>query len=277
MRMPIMVVVASPSWSPTTGEPSLPMNRLRPCGALVALTTIMLLAASATAAAPVAPTAPSAAALREARAWAAGRDGSVSWAVIDTAGRIHGSGARRRYPSASVTKALLLVAALRAVPGRPVPVELGRVLRPMIRRSGNRAAGIVHRRVGDAGLRAVGRAAGMRSLRTNGTWSEVELTAPDLARFFRRVDRLVPARHRAYARALLERIVARQSWGVPRAARPLGWRVLFKGGWRRRLVHQGALAEREGRRVALAVLSDGSPSHEYGRGTLEGIARRLLR
>jgi hypothetical protein len=80
-----------------------------------------------------------------------------------------------------------------------------------------------------------------------------------------------------YARSLLSTIVAEQSWGVPRALRPAGWQVLFKGGWRGgRVVHQGALAEHRGRRVGLAVLTAENPSHDYGRWTIEGISRRLL-
>jgi hypothetical protein len=251
------------------------MNRLPPCGLLVAGVTIAVFAGAAPAAAPVAV--PDRADVRAARAYVGTRAGAVSWAVIDTRGRMHrGAGATRRFASASVSKSMLLVAALRTLRGRPVPPGLHRWLRPMIRESGNRSAGVVHRRVGDAGLRDVARAARLRSLRLNGTWSEVAVTAPDVARFFLRADRLVPPRHRPYARDLLEHIVPRQSWGVPRVARPRGWRVLFKGGWRRKLVHQGALAERDGRRVALAVLTDANPSQAYGRATVEGIARRLL-
>ena len=37
-----------------------------------------------------------------------------------------------------------------------------------------------------------------------------------------------------------------------------------------------ALVERDGQRIAIAVLTDGNPTHEYGRGTIEGVARRLL-
>ena len=42
------------------------------------------------------------------------------------------------------------------------------------------------------------------------------------------------------------------------------------------MVHQGALAERDGRRVAIAVLSDGNPSIAYGERTIEGVGPRLL-
>lgn len=235
--------------------------------------------AAATPAQAQARTIPSAGALHDARVHAAQREGParVSWAVVDTRGRLFARGGARHHRSASQAKAMLLVAYLRRLGDRPVPAEAQRWLGPMIRVSGNRAASRVHRMVGDAGLAEVGRAAGMRSLRLNGTWSEVGITAADQARFFRRVDRLCPPRHRAYARELLSGIVERQSWGIPRVARPLGLTVLFKGGWRRGLVNQGALVELPGgRRLSIVVLVDRRPTFTHARRTIEGIARRLL-
>ena len=227
---------------------------------------------------PTAPAVPSHQQLATAASWAAERKGTVAWAVIDSSGRIHGRHATRPYASASMSKALLLVAALRRVGNRrPVPPDLAGRLRPMIRVSGNRAAHAVYRRLGgDRAFREVAHAARLQRLGFAGTWSNLQITAGDVARFFLVADRLVPARHRAYARRLLERVHHKQSWGMPRPLRAAGWRVLFKGGWRRKLVHQGALAERDGQRIAIAVLTDGSPTHEYGRGTLEGFSRRLL-
>ena len=166
---------------------------------------------------------PSAEALQDARAYTADRAGParVSWAVIDTRGRLYARDGARHHRSASVTKALLLVAYLRRLGRQPVPAAARRVLGPMIRESDNDDATAVHRIVGDAGLASVARAARMRSVKLNGTWSEVRITAGDLARFFLRFDRLVPRRHRAYARRLLATISAPQSWGVPAAGRPL--------------------------------------------------------
>lgn len=221
--------------------------------------------------------APTPDALREARAFAAQREGSVSFAVISAGGVLHGRDATRAYASASMTKAMLLVAYLRRLGPRPVPPDVHRVLAPMVVVSGNRAADRIYALVGDAGLADVGRAARMRALRLNGTWSEVEVTAADQARFFHRFDRLVPRRHRAYARRLLGTIAPKQSWGIPRAARPLGFRALFKGGWRRRLVNQGALLETgDGRRLAVVVLTDGMRFADGAR-TVKQLARRLLR
>ena len=215
-------------------------------------------------------------ALRRASRWAARREGRVSWSVLDTDGVFHGAFGARRHASASTSKAMLLVAALRRIGRHPVPPALAARLGPMIRRSDNRAAHEVRAIVGDTGLVGVARAVGMRHFAPNGTWSDVRLTAADQVRLFIRIDRLVPPRHRAYARGLLRRIVPEQSWGIPRPARPRGFRVLFKGGWRGTLVNQAALLERGETRIAIAVLTDGSPSQAYGRATIEGIARRLV-
>ena len=225
------------------------------------------------------PIVPSSEALAGARSFAAGRRGRVSFAVIDARGRLSGLRVGAVYPSASVSKAMLLVASLRRSARAPLTPAERRVLGPMVRRSDNRAATRVHAIVGDAGLRPLARAAGMTRFSISGSWSEARVSAADQARFFRRLDRLTPPRHRAYARLLLSSIATRQSWGVPRAARPR-WRVLFKGGWRPsrtgRLVHQAALLEQEGVAISVAVLTDGSPSYAYGYSTVRGVAERLL-
>ena len=40
--------------------------------------------------------------------------------------------------------------------------------------------------------------------------------------------------------------------------------------------HQVAFLERYDHRVSLAILTEFSPSHRYGKRTLEGVAARLL-
>jgi hypothetical protein len=134
---------------------------------------------------------------------------------------------------------------------------------------------VIHAVVGDAGLRAVGRAAHMRHLTTGHGLFETGVTAADQARFFFRLDRLLPRRHRAYGRSLLASVVAAQRWGVPRAARGR-FHVLVKGGWRRGLVHQSARVEWRHHHMAIAVLTVGSPTQVYGERTIQGIAARLL-
>ena len=78
-----------------------------------------------------------------------------------------------------------------------------------------------------------------------------------------------------YARKLLSTIAGYESWGIPAVARPRGYKVFFKGGWRTAITHQVALLERNGQRVALAVLTR-SPSMGYGEATIAGVAARVL-
>jgi hypothetical protein len=209
-----------------------------------------------------------------ARAWAAGRDGAPAFAVLDEDGNLRGLRLHVRYPSASVVKAMLLVAELRHLRGRPVPGSERALLGPMIRISDNPAARAVFDQVGRAGLDALARRAGMRDFSLPALF-DAQLTAADQARFFLRIDKLVPRRHRAYARALLSSIVPAQSWGIAPVGRGRRYRVFFKGGWRPGIIHQVALLERGGRRVALAVLTR-SPRMAYGEATIAGIAARVL-
>ena len=203
--------------------------------------------------------------------------GRIDFAVIGTRGRMSSQGGAVPHRSASQTKAMLLVAYLRRLGRRPIPPGVRRVLAPMIQRSDNDAASQVHRIVGDAGLAAVGRAARMRRLRLNGTWSDVEITAADQARCFLRFDRLCPRRHRRYARRLLRTVVAPQRWGIPRAAGHDDFTVFLKGGWRRGIVNQGALLETgDGRRLSVVVLTSGLRFRD-GRRAIETVTRKLLR
>ena len=119
-------------------------------------------------------------------------------------------------------------------------------------------------------------AAGMRKFTDVGHWAGARVTAADQARLFLRIDKLVPAAHRRYARKLLSSIVTPQRWGIARAARRERMKVFFKGGWRNGITHQVALLERGGRRLALAVLTSGSPSIAYAEETIERIASRVL-
>jgi hypothetical protein len=216
-----------------------------------------------------------------ARAWAAQRAGDVSFAVRTERRGWSWRGAAT-YRSASVVKAMLLVAYLRRpdVRGRPLRAGERALLDPMIRYSDNRAADAVHARVGVGGLGALARRAGMRHFLPHVVWGGSTVAAVDQARFFLRIDRLVPERHRAYAMRLLRGIVTGQRWGIARAV-PRGWRIAFKGGWGRGVTrevnHQAALLTNGRLRVAIAVLTADNPAPAYGAATQQGVAARLLR
>ena len=225
---------------------------------------------------------PSPVALQAARRFAAARQGRVAFAVMDARGGLEGRAPHRVYASASLVKAMLLVADLEraARERRPISSEDQNRLGPMIRVSDNELATRTYHRLGPGAVEQLARRARMRSFAIGADWAAARVTAADQARFFLALDRLLPPVHRAYARALLSGVVPEQSWGIPAAARPV-WRVFFKGGWRPEdggeLVHQAALLERGPQRIAIAVLSDGNPHEAYGWETVRGIATRLLR
>jgi hypothetical protein len=210
------------------------------------------------------------------------RTGSASFSVVDERRRIHGFRRGVQYSSASLVKAMLLVAYLdrRDVRHRRLRGGDRRLLGPMIRVSDNDAATAVYDRVGPAGLRKVARRAGMRRFIPNPVWGGCQVTARDQARFFSRIRHLIPERHRKYGLGLLRRIVSYERWGIPHG-KPAGWRAYFKGGWFNDddgwRVHQAALLEKGGRHIALAVLTSGSPSLGYGAATIAGVTARLLR
>ena len=206
-----------------------------------------------------------------AAAWAAQRQGSVSFAVR-TSHRLYGRGVDRQVPAASVLKAMLMVAYLRE--GRADRA----LLRPMITRSDNVSATRVRDLIGNDALIRLAHDAGMTRFAVNPIWGMSLITARDQTRFFLHLESLLPPRHRTYALRLLRSIVPSQRWGMAQAI-PEGWRLHFKGGWGSgtgAVDHQVGLLRRGEHRVAIAVLTTGSPSHAYGKATLEGVSRRLL-
>ena len=180
---------------------------------------------------------------------------------------------------ASTVKVMLLAAYLRrgSVRDRSLHQRDRELLGPMIRRSDNAAATRVRNIVGKASIQRLARDAHMRQFGYDRRWGRCRTSASDQASFMYRFEDTIPARHEGYARTLLASIVRSQRWGIDRA-RPRGWRLFFKGGWgiRMNVNHQVAFLQRRGNRVGLAILTEGSPNHRYGKRTLEGVASRLL-
>ena len=214
-----------------------------------------------------------------ARRYAATRPGTIAFAVR-TPSRIHGDDLDRAFASASVVKAMLLVAYVRGARDRPLTAAERAHLAPMIRSSDDDAANAIFVKVGTEGLDRLARAAAMTHFTPAAPiWGNSLVTARDQTRFFLHLRRLLPPRHRTYALRLLRTVVPGQRWGIGRL-RVRGWRVHFKGGWGSgtgAVDHQVALLTRGDQRLAVAVLTQANGSHAAGKQTLEGIFRRLLR
>ena len=217
--------------------------------------------------------------IARAERWADARQGSVTFAVR-TEERLWGRRVDTQVPSASVFKAMLLATYLRraSVRHRELTKADRVLLRPMIRRSDNVAATRVRDTVGNAAVVRLAKRAGMTRFAIADVWGLSRITARDQTRFFLHIERLLPARHRAYALELLRTIVPSQRWGMAQVI-PAGWTLYFKGGWGSgtgAVDHQVGLLARGEERVAIAVLTVNSPSHAYGKATLRGVSERLL-
>ena len=219
--------------------------------------------------------------LKRAIEYAQARAGVESFVLRDEQRGRHGYRGRRIVHSASVLKAMLMVAYLRrpSVRHRALTGADRALLRPMIRRSDNATASRIVSLLGADPLNDLALRAGMDHFRLRSPWGHSEITARGQSRFFRRIDDLMPRRHREFGMRLLNRIVPSQRWGIP-PVKPEGWRIHFKGGWGSGtglVTHQVALLVRGERRISLAILTTGNPSHDYGTATIRGIAKRLLR
>jgi hypothetical protein len=198
--------------------------------------------------------------------------------VVDSRGTLHGYDAGEQFVTASVVKAMLLVAYLRS--HATLSDSAAATLTEMIEISDNDDAFEMYNIVGAQGMYAVAAAARMRRFSVATDWTYAEITPADQARFFYEMDRLIPAHYDAFARHLLSHVAAYESWGIPAVARPAGWTVFFKGGWRGtvrgQLVHQIARLERNGQTISIAVMTDGDPDMDYGIATISGVTARLL-
>ena len=161
-----------------------------------------------------------------ARRFAAAREGRVSFAVLGPGGRITGPGTDTTYESASLVKAMILVAYLRMLAAEerePTELELAAHGRhdPGVATT-SRPATLYE----DAWAPRPSRSSPPRpecgtfatSIHSGATAS---FRPPDQVRFFLSLDRLLPAAHRDFARDLLENVASFRRLGVPpgRAAR----------------------------------------------------------
>ena len=228
--------------------------------------------------APLPPGFPGKKAVAAAREWIRDRDGDVAFAVIDTNGEV--AGGYREHESfqlASLSKAILLVATLRADPTPAATTEA--TLTKMITESDNASAYTIFGRVGAKGMRKVADLAGMEDYEQGAGWVDSRASAADEARFFWQLESLVPSAGRGLARRLLADVTPMQRWGIPAAAGPEGWTSYHKSGWLgmdNKLMVQAAWLEKGKKSWALAVMTDENPTRSYGWDTEKGVTGLLL-
>jgi Beta-lactamase enzyme family len=225
---------------------------------------------------------PSDDAASDAQRIAAARTGIVSFAVIGPGGKTVKFEPDRQFQSASISKAMLLVAELRRLRREDAPLDEATrtLLEQMITLSDNDAADAIFDRVGDPGLNEVAAISGMTGFEGNAAhWSNVKVTARGLATFMSELDQLLDLPHGEAASKMLRSVTPAQRWGIPPAA-PEGAVVRLKGGWRPseagQLVLQAARVDDGNQSYSLAVLTDGNPSMAYGVETIRLIAAELL-
>jgi hypothetical protein len=225
--------------------------------------------------------------IASARDYAKQRKGIIGIAVRTEKG-FWGWNQKKQVPSASVIKAMLLVAYLDlpSVRDRELTQKDRAMLDPMIKKSDDHAKDKVFNYVGFDGLRALAKRVGMTRFETSYHWGRSKITASDQSRFMLHLDGFITgpdptivAHHRAKALKLLTQIVSSQRWGMWKVDTP-GWEKHGKGGWGAKtgwVNSQVFLLTRGPMRLAVAILTHNDPSHDYGSETLRAVGKRLLR
>jgi 3D (Asp-Asp-Asp) domain-containing protein len=209
----------------------------------------------------------------------------VGFAVIDDSGRVLGSvSPNRTNRSASITKAMVLIALTQHAQGRAMTGAERELAVAAIRRSDNRAANELFARVGAASVNAVARRAGMTNFRLVQRKQTDEgyvlgysrVSAVDQARLFARIEELAAARHRAFAMAQLESIEGAGRFGILDAGINAvlrskgGWRPESDGGW---TVNQAAQVATAGKAYGFAVVLGKQRTFEAGAVAIASVAR----
>jgi hypothetical protein len=183
----------------------------------------------------------------------------------------------------SVAKVMIMTAYLskKSVRNRSLTSDEKDNLHAMITHSSDSAANNLFASVGYEGLRKLANRVGMKRFSTDGKhWGHSKIDATDQSLFLLHLDdRYLPARHRDYALHLMESITASQSWGGAEV-KPAGWKYYFKHGWglgTGMFDHEVALLRRGNDRIGLAIITYKDPSHDYGKDTIKGLAKRLFK
>jgi len=209
----------------------------------------------------------------------------AGFALVDENGRVLGSASpNATNRSASITKAMILIALTRVARGRTLSAAERDLAAAMIRRSDNQAANALFARVGAGAVNAVAQRAGMthftlvRRKQTPGGFilGYSRVSAVDQARLFARIDDLASARHRAFAMDQLESIEGAGRFGILDAGLDAairskgGWRPESDGGW---TVNQAAQITIGGKTYGFAVVLGKQPTFDAGAARIASVAR----
>jgi len=213
-----------------------------------------------------------------------GRAGHHAVTVYDTVTKVScyiDSG--RHFDSASIVKAIILGALLRwhQETGRPLSAAEKEKARLMITQSDNDAATALWDEVGMRRLQHFLDLAKMHQtqLGQDGYWGLTQVTAHDemlLLELLALPNSVLTASSRSYELGLMAKVIPGQRWGTPAGA-PAGISVHVKNGWLPDDTgwHINSIGVFTGKDkdYLIAVLTDDSPSEQYGINTIERVAR----
>ncbi|WP_173262859.1 serine hydrolase [Streptomyces pacificus] len=211
--------------------------------------------------------------------------GRVSVALMDMdTGQSATTGEGEAYVTASIVKADVLAALLLQAQDaqRPLTEQERQWAAAMIRSSDNAATTALWEVIGGSdGLAEANRRLGLRETvpGQEGLWGLTETTPADQLRLLSALfdaDSALSDTSRDYVRELMGAVSADQDWGVSAAGDARS--ALLKNGWLPRsdtglwVVNSVGLVERDGRRLLIAVLSDGQPTRAAGIALVESAA-----
>ena len=233
----------------------------------------------------------------------------VAYAVVTSNGQVlaqSSNAATFTDYGSSITKAMLLVAYLRAHANAPPTGNANTYLSGMVEDSDNgtgqapslsdlqdTAASFAWRGIGstdkarDAALMSLASAAGMSSFSipsdaADNTYmlAKAKVNALDFAKFFANIDQLIPPAVSSYGMSLLANINKADSWGILNAgitgitASKAGWGIPDGSGGT--VVNQAAQVQTGNGTVGIAILSIGSKSTTPGQTVMQTVSRDLL-
>jgi len=217
-----------------------------------------------------------------------GRDDDHAVAVYDTVTGVSCyADSGTHFSSASIVKAIILAALLRwhQEAGEPLSPREEHEATLMITQSDNDAATFLWGEVGPGRLRRFLDLAKMdqTELGQGGYWGLTQVTAHDemlLLELLTLRNSVLTDSSRSYELGLMSRVISGQRWGTPAGA-PGTVTVHVKNGWLPddsgwHVNSIGAFTGRD-RNYLMAVLTDASPTEDYGIGTIEGVAEAVHR